>query len=277
MDVKSLFGVEGKTVLVTGGGRGIGAHIAEGFVRNGATVYIVSRSKAACEAKAAELTNMGPGKCIALSADLSNVAACEEVAKKLQDSGVTKLHVLVNNSGVSWGEPVEKHSEKGWDKVMDLNVKAIFFLTKSLLPLLKAAGTFEDPARVINVGSIFGIGIQLFPTIAYDVSKAAVHHLTRKLAGELSDRKITVNAIAPGFVPSKMSSQLSVYQPKDMMAKTIPLGRPGTPADMAGAAIYLSSRAGAWVTGSVLTVDGGFLVNPKHMATQFAAQLTSKL
>jgi len=165
--------------------------------------------------------------------------------------------VLVNNSGVSWGEPLDKYQEKGWDKVMDVNVKGLFFLTKELLPLLEVTATSADPARIINIGSVAGLNPQPIPTYAYDTSKAAVHHLSRKLAGELASRNITVNVIAPGAVPSKMSNQLLKYADEDALRAA--LGRWGSPEDMAGAAIYLSSNAGAWVTGGILKVDGGGL------------------
>lgn len=265
LSVGELFGVEGKTVLVTGGARGIGLMIAAGFVANGARVYIASRSKDACEAAAKQLTAEGPGTCVALSEDLSTEAGCVNLAKMFR-AREERLHVLVNNSGTSWGAPLEKHSERGWDKVYALNVKGIFFLTRELLPALDAGSTTTDPARVINIGSIAGERPQVFPTYAYDASKAAVHHITRKLADELADRRqkgghaITVNAIAPGYVPSAMSDGLAMYKESEEIAKSgIPLRRKGAPQDMAGAALFLSSNAGAWITGTTVRVDGGFL------------------
>ena len=211
LGVTRLFGVKGKTILVTGGARGIGLMIAAGFVANGATVYIASRSADACETAARRLTAAGPGTCHALAADLGTETGCAALAAALK-SREQALHVLVNNSGTSWGAPMATHDTKGWDKTYNLNVKGVFFLTRELLPLLDAASTPTDPARVINIGSVAGIRPQVFPTFSYDVSKAAVHHLTRKLADELADRRsegghaITVNAIAPGYVPSRMSA-----------------------------------------------------------------------
>jgi len=262
MDIRKLFDVRGKVVLITGGGRGIGYYIAKGFVVNGATVYITSRDTAACNKVAQELTNSGsPGKCIALpSTDLSTVSACLDLVATLKQH-TDKLHVLVNNSGVSWGEPLAKYSEKGWDKVMDVNVKGLFFLTRECVPLLEAAATDADPARIINIGSVAGLNPQPIPTFAYDTSKAAVHHLTRKLASELASKRITANVIAPGAVPSKMSNQLLTYVDEDALKGA--LGRMGSPEDMAGAAIYLASAAGAWVTGAIIKVDGGGL--PSHL------------
>jgi len=265
MDLSSLFSVKDKVVLVTGGGRGIGYYIANGFVTNGATVYITSRTFETCQQAATELTKKGPGKCIALpSRDLATASACQSVAEELKKKE-TRLDILVNNSGTSWGEPLEKHSEKGFDKVFDLNVKGLFFMIQACLPLLNEAAKDDDPARIINIGSIAGLGSNFGPTYAYDASKAAVHHLTRKLAGELSTRRITVNAIAPGFVPSKMSDQLLTYASKEEWQSNIPLGRLGTPEDMAAIAIYLSSRAGAWVTGAIVPVDGGAVIAPSKL------------
>jgi NAD(P)-dependent dehydrogenase (short-subunit alcohol dehydrogenase family) len=259
MDLASIFSVKGKNVLVTGGGQGIGRMIAEGFVTNGATVYICSRNQKEIEKTCSELSSQG--SCTGIIADLATMTGIEALHGKLLELKVAKLHVLVNNSGTSWGEPIESFQEKGWDRVMNLNVKGLFFLTKTLLPLLQAAGTHEDPARVINIGSVAGLRAQTVPTYSYDVSKAAVHHLTKKLASDLSMQHITVNAIAPGLIPSNMSKQLLTYASEAKLKAGIPLGRVGKPQDMAGAALYLSSQAGAWVTGVVLPVDGGYLVD----------------
>ena len=260
--IPDLFSVQGKNVLVTGGGRGIGLMIAEAFVRNGATVYISSRDEKTIAAVAASLTAAGPGSCVAFPADLSSLAGVQLVASTLSSRfGVSALHCLVNNSGASWGEPLESFSEKGWDRVMDLNVKSLFFLTRALVPLLAAAATPTHPASVINVGSVTGIQHQSVSTWSYDVSKAAVHHLTRKYADELAGRHITVNCIAPGYVPSKMSKGLPVTF--EQIASALPMGRVGSAEDMAGCALYLASRAGAWVTGVVIAVDGGLLIKAK--------------
>eukprot|EP01103_Thecamoeba_quadrilineata_P003594 TRINITY_DN13354_c0_g1_i1.p1 TRINITY_DN13354_c0_g1~~TRINITY_DN13354_c0_g1_i1.p1 ORF type:complete len:242 (-),score=51.74 TRINITY_DN13354_c0_g1_i1:32-757(-) len=237
--------------------------IAEGFVRSGATVYICSRRAEACLRAAQELNQFAANgsKCVGLDAsiDLSKVEDAEKVPKILKEMGVTQVHVLVNNSGASWGEPLEKYSEKGWDRVFDLNVKGLFYLTRALLPLLEAAASHEDPARIINIGSIAGIKPQLPPVYAYDASKAAVHHLTLKLAADFAHKKITVNAVAPGFVPSDMSAGLTKYASEDDLRSTIPLERFGKLEDMAGIAIFLSSQAGSWITGTIIPVDGGVL------------------
>jgi NAD(P)-dependent dehydrogenase (short-subunit alcohol dehydrogenase family) len=262
MEVTQLFSVKGKNVLITGGGSGIGKMIATGFVANGATVFISSRSKKDLDATCSELNEKGPGTCTAVAADLSTVAGCVALANTLkQEHKLSKLHVLINNSGFTWGEPFEKFQERGWDRVMDLNVKSVFFLTKELLPLLKAATTDEDPARIINVGSVAGEKPQQVPTYSYDASKAALHHLSKKMASDFSQHRITVNVLAPGVVPSRMSKQLLTYNSKEALAEGTPLGRLGTPEDMAGCAIFLSSRASAWVTGVVLSADGGHLID----------------
>ena len=236
------------------------SQIASGFVANGARVYISSRKADACAAAAAKLTAAGPGVCFALPEDLASQAACDRLAARLAEREPAGVHCLVNNSGVAWGEPLATHSEKGLDRVYQLNFKALFFLSRAMLPLLEKAALPGSPARIINIGSIAGIKPQSFPTYGYDASKAAVHHLTKKLADELASRGITVNAIAPGYVPSSMSAQLDAYTEhgNDVVSK-IPLGRLGAPADMAGAALFLASPAGAWVTGVILPVDGGFL------------------
>ena len=187
---------------------------------------------------------------------------CNRLAAALS-ARESKLHVLINNSGTSWGEPFETHGSKGWDKVMELNLKTPFFLTRALLPLLDRAASPADPSRVIMIGSIAGLRPQPFPTFAYDCSKAALHHLSRKLADELADRTakggslVTVNVIAPGYVPSKMSAQLAEYSSAEDTAARTPLKRMGNAADMAGAALFLSSAAGSWITGAVIPVDGG--------------------
>ena len=248
-----LFSVEGKTVLVTGGSRGIGEMIARGFVEGGARVFISSRKVSVCDEVAAELSKVGT--CISLPADISTEAACVELADQVRDQGDT-LDVLVNNAGATWGEPLEKFPESAWDKVLDLNLKSPFFLTRACLPMLEAAGTADDPARVINIGSIDGIHVPMLSTYSYSASKAAIHQMTRVLAKELGPKHITVNAIAPGPFESKMMAEtLSNFG--DAIARTSPLGRIGRPDDMAGAAIFLASRAGAYVTGTILPVDGG--------------------
>lgn len=251
--MKNLFSVEGKVALVTGGSRGIGYMIARGYVENGVKTYITARKAEACEAAAKELSAYG--HCIALPADVSKP---EGVAKLVNELSVREplLNILVNNAGANWAEPVDSYSESGWDKVVDVNLKSVFFLTQGLLPMLRAAGTHVDPARVINIGSIDGLHVPGLDTYAYSSSKAGVHHLTRVLARRLAGEHITVNAVAPGPFESKMMHEtLKVFG--DAIKMACPRGRIGEPEDMAGVAIYLASRAGAYVTGTVIPVDGG--------------------
>ena len=257
--MKNLFSIEGKTALVTGGSRGIGEMIAAGFLANGAKVYISSRKAETCDATAKRLQEEYGGECISLPADLSNLEGIESLVGQLSD---TSLDVLVNNAGASWGEPIDEYSEKGWDKVMDTNVKGVFFLTQKLLPLLRSSGTAEDPSRVINIGSIDGIKTGLFDAFSYGPSKAALHHLTRVLAASLVKENIIVNAIAPGPFPTWMLST-GVGGGGDLdidwaaVGDSNPRGRVGTPEDIAGLAIFLCSRAGAYTVGETITCDGG--------------------
>jgi len=257
--MKNLFSIEGKTALVTGGSRGIGEMIAAGFLANGAKVYISSRKAETCDATAKRLQEEYGGECISLPADLSNLEGIESLVGQLSD---TSLDILVNNAGASWGEPIDEYSEKGWDKVMDTNVKGVFFLTQKLLPLLRSSGTAEDPSRVINIGSIDGIKTGLFDAFSYGPSKAALHHLTRVLAASLVKENIIVNAIAPGPFPTWMLStgvggggDLDINW--DEVGNSNPRGRVGTPEDIAGLAIFLCSRAGAYTVGETITCDGG--------------------
>jgi NAD(P)-dependent dehydrogenase (short-subunit alcohol dehydrogenase family) len=252
-EVGDLFSVEGKTAVVTGGSRGIGLMIARGFVEGGARVYLSSRKAEVCERVAAELSAVG--ECLALPADLSSEDACRRLAAAVSEREA-RVHVLVNNAGATWGAALEEYPGAAWDKVLDLNLKAPFFLTRAMLPLLEAAAGPGDPARVVNVGSIDGLRVPAMPTYAYSASKAGLHHLTRVLARELGPRGITVNAIAPGPFESKMMAE-TLRRFGDEIAAAAPLGRIGRPDDMAGAALYLASRAGAYVTGAVLPVDGG--------------------
>ncbi len=251
--MKDLFSIEGKVALVTGGSRGIGLMIARGFVEAGAKVYVCSRKREACEAVATELSKAGT--CVALSANLSTEADCRELAAELA-AREPALHVLVNNAGANWGAPLTEYPDAAWDKVLDLNVKAIFHLTRALLPQLEKAAAPGDPARVINVGSIDGLHVPALETYAYSTSKAAVHHLTRVLAKRLAPQGINVNAVAPGPFESKMMAA-TLERFRDAIVASCPLGRIGEPDDMAGVAIYLASRAGAYVTGAVIPVDGG--------------------
>ena len=258
--MNNLFSIEGKIALVTGGSRGIGEMIAAGFLANGAKVYISSRKAEVCDETANRLQEKYGGECISLPADLSNLNGIESLVNSLPDG--EKLDILVNNAGASWGEPIDEYSEKGWDKVMDTNVKGVFFLTQKLLPLLRSSATPEDPSRVINIGSIDGIKTGLFDAFSYGPSKAALHHLTRVLAASLVKENIIVNAIAPGPFPTWMLStgvggggDLDINW--DEVGNSNPRGRVGTPEDIAGLAIFLCSRAGAYTVGETITCDGG--------------------
>jgi 2-deoxy-D-gluconate 3-dehydrogenase len=260
-----LFSIHGKIALVTGGSRGIGEMIAAGFLANGARTYISSRKAEVCNATALRLMERFGGECISLPADLAGLAGIDALVSELKERE-KQLDILVNNAGVSWGAPLDEFPEKGWDKVMDTNVKAIFFLTQRLLPMLEAGATPEDPARVVNIGSIDGIKTPVFDNFSYGPSKAAVHALTRQLASHLVRRNIIVNAIAPGPFPTWMLST-GVGTGGDVegtdweaVGKGNPRGRVGTAEDIAGLAIFLSSRAGAFTVGETITCDGGSLV-----------------
>jgi NAD(P)-dependent dehydrogenase (short-subunit alcohol dehydrogenase family) len=248
----NLFSIDGKVALVTGGSRGIGLMIARGFVEAGAKVYISSRKADVCDRVAAELAQ--DGTCVSLPADLSTDAGARALAAALT-AREPALHVLVNNAGANWGAPLAEFPDSAWDKVLALNVKAIFHLTRALLPQLERAAKFGDPARVINIGSIDGLQAPVLETYSYSASKAAVHQLTRVLAHKLAP-SITVNAIAPGPFESKMMHE-TLERFRDVIVSGCPMGRIGEPEDMAGAAIYLASRAGAYLTGAVIPVDGG--------------------
>ncbi len=256
--MKDLFSIEGKVALVTGGSRGIGLMIARGFVEAGAKTYISSRKADVCDAVAAELSSSGT--CISIPADLGTEAGCRYLAGEIA-SREPKLHILVNNAGATWGAPLDEYPDDAFDKVMNLNVKGPFHLTRFLVSQLEAAASDADPARVINIGSIDGLQVPGLETYAYSSSKAAVHHLTRVLAHRLSAKRIAVNAIAPGPFESKMMAE-TLRRGGDAIRASNPLGRIGEPEDMAGAAIFLSSKAGAYITGAVIPVDGG--ISTRH-------------
>ncbi len=256
--VKDLFSIAGKVALVTGGSRGIGLMIARGFVEAGAKVYISSRKQSVCDQVAGELSKHGT--CVSLPADVSSEAECNRLAAEIAKRE-PKLHILVNNAGANWGAPLTEYPDDAWDKVLALNVKSIFHLTRACLPQLEAAGGAADPARVINIGSIDGLRVPMLHTYAYSSSKAAVHHLTRVLAVELAAKHITVNAVAPVPFESKMMAE-TLRSFGDAIRASVPLGRIGEPEDMAGTAIFLASKAGAYLTGTVIPVDGGITVRP---------------
>lgn len=229
--------------------------ISTGYVRNGATVYIASRDAKACEAVAAELTKLGPGKAFALPGDLQKLEDIKRIAEEL-GKREGKLDVLVNNSGANWGETFDKYPDAAFTKVMMLNVQRVFTLTQAVTPLLEKAQSELNPARVINIGSIDGLRVPALETFAYSASKAALHHMSKVLSNHLGMRNITVNVLACGpFMSKMMAATLERF--RDSIEAGVPLGRIGTPEDVAGACIFLSSRAGAYINGAIMTVDGG--------------------
>lgn len=252
--VEELFGLSGKTALVTGGSRGIGLAIAEGFVRAGARVYICSRDAAACAAAATQLGEFGTCRAIP-----GNIAKAEDRRHLLEElkRQESALDILVNNAGTLWAAPLAEYPESGWDKVYALNVKAVFFLIQALMPMLETAGTPADPARIINIGSANALSVPTHETYAYASSKAALHHLTRHLARRLASCSITANVIAPGRFPSKMLRTDGERAELESWTDPIPLKRLSAPMDLMGAALYLASKAGSYVTGAVLPIDGG--------------------
>lgn len=252
IDIASLFSVRGKVALVTGGSSGVGQMIATAFAANGVKVYITGRKLDRLEAAVAAIGEHG--ECLPLPGDLSNMAEIERIAAELA-AREPKLDILVNNAGASWAQPIEDYTEAGWDRVMDLNLKTPFFLTQKLLPLLSAAGTPDDFARVINLSSVAATvtGGNGFP---YGPSKAGIEQLTRVLARHLGGHRITVNGISPGWFPSRMNGPLGEEAAKAWQDNT-PLGRLGTIEDMGGLAIFLCSRAGTYINGRTIITDGG--------------------
>jgi NAD(P)-dependent dehydrogenase (short-subunit alcohol dehydrogenase family) len=253
MDTSKFFRLDGRVALITGGSRNIGKWIAEGFIAQGAKVYISSRKADACLAVAEEL---GPN-CIALPQDVSTVAGCQALAAQLAEHE-SRLDILVNNAGVAWGAPFEEFPESGWDKVMDLNLKSPFFLTQALHGMLKTAGSADHPAKVINITSVDGERLNPWDTYSYHASKSALIYVTKRLAARLVKDHINVTSLAPGAFASDMNKAARDHG--DSVAKRIPAGRIGNPDDLAATAIYLASRAGDYVVGSTIFVDGG-LVN----------------
>lgn len=249
----ALFDLTGKRALVTGGTRGIGLMMARGLLQAGARVVVSSRKAEACEQARAHLEEFGD--VTAIPADLSSHDECRRLAA-LVTADEQPLHILVNNAGATWGEPLETFPDSAWDKVLDLNVKSPFWMVQELAPALRSAGTADDPARVINVGSIDALHVSPLPTYSYASSKAALHQLTRVLARELGPQHVTVNAVAPGPFQSKMMAA-TLAAAGDAIAAAAPLGRIGRDDDMAGIAVFLASRAGSYLTGAIIPVDGG--------------------
>ena len=263
LDINRLFTLEGKVALVTGGSRGIGRMISQGPLQAGAKVYISARSVGDCEQAARELGEYG--ECVAIAADVTDPDSRAQLCRQIAEAEPV-LNILVNNAGTAWGQEYESYPEAAFEKLMKINVAAVFVLTRDLTRLLQAAGSGDDPARVINIGSMDGLHV---PTVnrlgnfAYSASKAAVHQLTRNLAVELGPRNITVNAVAPGFFPSKMADVVINERREDIENNSL-LKRLGREEEMAGIAIYLCSRAGAYTHGAVIPVDGGTSINHQH-------------
>ena len=262
MEINNIFSVKNKIAVVTGGSRGIGEMITAGFLANGAKVYITARKAPALIEKAKELSELYGGECFAIPCDLSTLEGIESFTQQIEEKE-EGIDYLINNAGAAWGESFESFSESGWDKVMDLNVKSIFFLTQKMKHLLTKRATLEDPSRVINIGSIDGLNVPAFPTFSYSSSKAAVHHLTRHLAAQLVSENITVNAIAPGPYPSAMLGS-AVNSDYSEIEKRNPRKRTGSPEDIAGLTIFLCSRAGAYVVGETIASDGGIVKTAGH-------------
>lgn len=253
--MSGLFSIEGKTALVTGGSRGIGYMIAGEFLKAGAArVYICARKAEACDAAAAELSKLG--ECVSLPADVGEPQDIERLAAAIEERE-ERLSILVNNAGTAWGAPFDSHPAEQVDRVLHVNVTAPFHLTQRLLPLLRAAATADDPARVINIGSIDGLAIPMTQNYGYSASKAAIHMLTRHMAFALAGEHINVNAIAPGLFPSRMTRWAFESELVGSVLESIPMKRAGTPEDVGGTAIYLASRAGAYLTGVIIPVSGG--------------------
>ena len=262
MNINDLFNVEGKIAVVTGGSRGIGEMITAGFLANGVKVYITARKVGPLISKAEELSEKYNGECIALGCDLSTLDGVKSFAEQIKEKE-NGVDFLINNAGAAWAEPFDSFSEAGWDKVMNLNTKSLFFLTQQLKGLLTNNATLDDPSRVINIGSIDGLDVPAFETFSYSTSKAAVHHLTRHLAHRLVGENILVNAIAPGPYPSNMLGAAVAHDYSEI-AKRNPRKRVGTPEDIAGLVIFMCSRAGAYTVGETIASDGGIVKTGGH-------------
>ncbi|CAD6505312.1 BgTH12-00804 [Blumeria graminis f. sp. triticale] len=261
MNSADLFNVKGKVILVTGGAKGIGRMISEGFVCNGAKVYISSRDGKACDQACKELNALGRGSAYSLPADFYKLEECKRMADELQERE-SALHILVNNAGSNWGAPFNEFPDSAWTRVLTLNLTRVFTITQMLTPLLEAAASPEDPARIINIGSIDGLRVSPLETFSYSASKAGLHQLSRVLASHLGKRHITSNVLACGPFESKMMAA-TLKSFGEIIQNGIPLGRIGTPEDVAGACLFLSGRAGAFVNGATIALDGGALVNSR--------------
>jgi len=261
--LNSIFGVSGKTALVTGGATGIGRMIAEALVHGGAHVLIASRKGEACEAVAAELNTLdAEGSAEGFAGDVGSEAAIDELTENIK-SRTDSLDILVNNAGVTWGEPYNSFSYKAWEKVMNINVAGMFTLTRNLTGLLRTGATDGDPSRIINIGSVMGTVPLAEGAYSYAVSKSAVHHLTKILAAELASKNITVNAFAPGPFPTKMTSfAIGSEAGQTKVSANVPIGRVGTPEDIAGATLFLCGRGGAYTSGAIIPLDGGMSIEP---------------
>ena len=258
LNIKNLFDVSGKTVVVTGGSRGIGEMITSGFLANGSKVYITARKEEALTIKANELSKNYGVECVPFSGDLSSSEGIKELVEFINNSEPGGIDYLINNAGAAWGANYDDFPESGWDKVVDLNLKTPFFLTQQLTPLLEKKGTAEDPSRVINIASIDGLHVPLMETFSYTASKSGIIHLTKHMAKVLVDRNIIVNAIAPGPFDSHMLGK-AVNFDYSFIADSVPRKRIGTPDDIAGLCIFLCSRAGAYTVGETITCDGGLV------------------
>ncbi len=253
---ENLFSLEGKIALVTGGAKGIGAMISQGLIEAGAKVYVSSRSAEDCASFAKKMNEMKANSCVALAVDLSKTENIDQFVNVLSEKE-DSLDILINNAGATWGAPLEEFPEKGWDKIMNLNVKGVFFLTKALLPMLKKNADLEDPSRIVMISSVAATSSNSMMSYSYGPSKAAVTQLGKMLAKDLVKDHILVNSIGPGFFPSKMTAHFDIEQ----MIQFHPVGRVGRAEDIAGLVIYLCSKAGSFMTGNYIPLDGGFLIN----------------
>lgn len=254
----SLFDLSGKFALVTGGAQGLGRMIAEGLLKAGATVAITSRKADVCESAAAEMAALG--SCLALPCDLSSPEAAVDLAGRVREAFGGKLHIIVNNAGKTWGGPLDSYPDKAWPGVMMVNVQAPFTLIRELLPELEATASQDDPARIINIGSVAGKVTERLSAYSYSASKAAIHMMSRDLAGDLAERNINVNVVMPGFFPTKMTAHMRDDDEVDPAVLThIPMHRMGRADEIAGVIVLLSSRAGAYITGAEIPVDGGLV------------------